>query len=113
MENNLMQKLIIAVCSELSSDNDEDIIITEKEMENTYKKIIDKLAHNIFFAAVGNELLLEAFEKLSRLERIIVVFNIMLDYSSADIAMLAGSTPDSIYSQKSKALKKLRESMTS
>lgn len=113
MENNLIQKLISTVGSELSSDNDEDIIITEKEMENTYKKIIDKLAHNIFFAAVGNELLLEVFEKLSRLERIIVVFNIMLDYSSADIAMLAGSTPDSIYSQKSKALKKLRESMTS
>ena len=49
MENNLIQKLISAVGSELSSDNDEDIIITEKEMENTYKKIIDKLAHNIFF----------------------------------------------------------------
>ena len=48
MENNLMQRLISAVGSELSSDNDENIIITEKEMENTYKKIIDKIAHNIF-----------------------------------------------------------------
>lgn len=45
---------------------------------------------------------------LSTLERIIVAFQTILDMELSEISILLDSTPESIYSQKSKALKKLR-----
>ncbi len=82
--------------------------IDEAEMNAVYNMIIDKLVHNIFFETVGDELLLKAFEKLPRLEKIIVVFHIMLDYSPSEVAAIADTTPTSIHAQKYKVLQKLR-----
>lgn len=111
MNRNLLRVMQATINSVTSDECNGDIAVTETEMEDTYKKIVDKLAHSIFFAAVDDEMLLEAFDKLSRMEKIIVVFNIMLDYSSSDIAVLADSTEDSVYSQKYKSLEKLRKAL--
>ena len=66
-----------------------------------------ELIHTTF----DNEKLLETMLSLSRIERIIIVFNIILGMEVSEIAYLLNITPDSVYTQKCKALKKLRHSM--
>ena len=55
-----------------------------------------------------NEKIIKSMMMLSTLERIIVAFQTILDMELSEISILLDSTPESIYSQKSKALKKSR-----
>ena len=58
-----------------------------------------ELIHTTF----DNEKLLETMLSLSRIERIIIVFNIILGMEVSEIAYLLNITPDSVYTQKCKA----------
>ena len=106
--------IFIKSISEKRIDNKKNVDtsnIDDKEIEAVYNALIDKLVHNIFFETVGDEVLITAFMKLSRLEKIIVVFNIMLDYDASDVADIMNTTSQSVHTQKYKALRKLRKAL--
>lgn len=113
MQNEFIEILISTVSQRSTAELSESFreTVDEEEMNSVYNKIIDGLVHNIFFETIGDELLLKAFEKLPRLEKIIVVFNIMLNYSPSEVAVIANTTPTSIHAQKYKALQRLRKAI--
>lgn len=81
-----------------------EIIDVSKE----FKKILDKIAINIIYETFENKELIHLFLKLSKSERIILVFNIVLEMDLLEISYLLSTNIDNVYSQKSKALKKLK-----
>lgn len=46
--------------------------------------------------------------RLSRVQRIIIAFNVIAEIELAEISFLLDAAPESTYSQKSKALKRLK-----
>ena len=95
-----------------NQDNGESIDDTQVISE--FRKILDRMSIELIHTTFDNEKLLETMLSLSRIERIIIVFNIIniiLGMEVSEIACLLNITPDSVYTQKCKALKKLRHSM--
>lgn len=92
-----------------NQDNGESIDDTQVISE--FRKILDRMSIELIHTTFDNEKLLETMFSLSRIERIIIVFNIILGMEVSEIAYLLNITPDSVYTQKCKALKKLRHSM--
>lgn len=92
-----------------NQDNGESIDDTQVISE--FRKILDRMSIELIHTTFDNEKLLETMLSLSRIERIIIVFNIILGMEVSEIAYLLNITPDSVYTQKCKALKKLRHSM--
>lgn len=88
-----------------------EIFLTEKEMLKLYKKVTDKLIIKIFERNIENELLNVAFWKLSSMQRKVLLFNVLYDFSAESAAHLLGTTVDSIYTQKYKALKRLKAAL--
>lgn len=92
-----------------NQDNGESIDVTQVISE--FRKILDRMSIELIHTTFDNEKLLETMLSLSRIERIIIVFNIILGMEVSEIAYLLNITPDSVYTQKCNALKKLRHSM--
>ena len=82
--------------------------ISDKDVTAEYRKILDKVAIGMIKETFENEKIIKSMMMLSTLERIIVAFQTILDMELSEISILLDSTPESVYSQKSKALKKLR-----
>jgi DNA-directed RNA polymerase specialized sigma24 family protein len=81
---------------------------SKTEFDKIYRKIIDQALIGAFEELVDNELLRIVFKQLSHTERLIILFNVMLEYEIADTADIIGSSRDSVYSLKHRALKKLQ-----
>lgn len=82
-----------------------------KYITKEYRKILDKVAIGIINESFENEKIIKSMMMLSTFERVIVAFQIILGMKLSDIGILLDSTPESIYSQKSKALKKLKNAL--
>ena len=93
-----------------NSDPIEDI--KSKEIKNLYEKILDKVVISMFNEYIENELLYRVFLKLTRVQRMIIVFHILLDFNAKETAEILGNNEDSIYSQKYKALKRFKEELS-
>ncbi|GEM_PF-880545 len=85
--------------------------IDDTQVISEFRKILDRMSIELIHTTFDNEKLLETMLSLSRIERIIIVFNIILGMEVSEIAYLLNITLDSVYTQKCKALKKLRHSM--
>ena len=106
-------ELLIEILLEKSLDREasieiDNLVIDDNEVENVYNQFVERLAQNIFIEAIGDELVLEAFMNLSRLEKIIVVFNVMPNYKTSQVAVIANTTSSSVSTQKYKAIKHLQ-----
>ncbi|HIV85660.1 MAG TPA: hypothetical protein H9900_02485 [Candidatus Monoglobus merdigallinarum] len=69
------------------------------------------MAIHITLSAFENRSIIDAVLKLPRLERIIIIFNVVGEFALIDIAQLLGSNLNSVYVQKHSALKKLRQAI--
>lgn len=78
---------------------------------NEYRKILDKVAIGLIYDTFENEKYIDAMLKLNKVERIIVAFNIILEMELSEIAYLLDTSIDSTYTQKSTALKRLKEEL--
>ena len=78
---------------------------------NEYRKILDKVAIGLIYNAFENEKYIVAMLKLNKVERIIIAFNIILEMELSEIAYLLDTSVDSTYTQKSTALKRLKEEL--
>lgn len=89
----------------------ECLIITQKELTCECRKIFDKMAIHITLSTFENRSIIDAVLKLPRLERIIIIFNVVGEFALIEIAQLLGSNLNSVYVQKHSALKKLRQAI--
>lgn len=90
---------VIVCCNKSQSD---------KKSKAQYRSILDNISINLLIASFENRFVINAVMKLSELERIIIVFHYILDFDLNEVSVILQSTPSSIYSQKSKAIKKMK-----
>ncbi len=83
--------------------------IDDKEVYREFRKILDKIAIKIILDNFENEELVQAILGLSRSERIIIVFNVVLDMNLSEVAFLLGSKIGSTKVQKCSAMKKIKK----
>lgn len=85
--------------------------LDNKDITREYRKILDKVAIGMINESFENEKIIKSMMMLSTLERVIVAFHTILEMDLGEISILLNSTPESVYSQKSKALKKLKNAL--
>ena len=82
--------------------------ITYRQSVLESRKIFDKIAIRIMLNEIDNAIIIDELLKLSKMERIIVILNILNEVKLIEIAYLLDATVNSIYVQKKSALQKLR-----
>ena len=88
-----------------------DFILDEQEILYLYSKIVDKVIVKMFNNMVEDEKMQKSFKKLSSLQRMVILFNVILDFSLKDTSIIIDSSLNSIKSQKSKAVKRLKKEL--
>ncbi len=83
-----------------------DMTYRQSVLEN--RKIFDKIAIRIMLSEIDNAIIIDELLKLSKMERIIIIFNILNKVEIMEIAYLLNTTVNSIYVQKKSALQKLK-----
>ncbi len=106
-----MKYIIINWYDKNKTDFDVSVPLTEKEIEKDCKKIFDKLVVRIIISELENEVIISAILNLHKIERIVIVLNIIGGLTAGEIAYLLGTSANNIYVQKNKALKKLRSEL--
>lgn len=91
-------------------NNDETIpsIFTNRELILESRKILDKIVVKMLKAEFENNIIINSLLKLSKMERIIIVLNIMNGVTLLEIAHLLNASKNSISVQKKTALEKLK-----
>ena len=84
---------------------------SSKDIACEFRKILDKIAIRIIIDDFENEAVSQAILNLSRSERIIIVFNIVLGMNLSEVAFLLGSSINSTKVQKSTAIKRLKSTI--
>ena len=90
------------------SDNSENAEERPIKCANEYRKILDKVAIGMIYDSFENEKVIDAMLHLTRSERIIIAFHIIMDMKLAEVAFLINTSLESTYTHKSTALKKLK-----
>ena len=85
-----------------AEDLSAELDVYSKEIDKEFKTILDRMA---------KERLVKALFKLSRIERIIIVFHIVLGMTLSEISVLLNISPDNVYARKYRALKLLYKYM--
>jgi len=86
---------------------------TQKQLTYEYRNILDKVAMKMIIDEFEDERIIKALMNLARSERIIIAFNIIKEMELTEIAMLLDNNLSSIYAQKSTALKRLKDELSS
>lgn len=87
------------------NDNNTTESIDGRTITEEYRVFLDKVAIKMTFDTFEREEIIQAILKLTRLERIIIVFYIIQEMSLSEIALLIDASVDSVYTQKGTALK--------
>ena len=85
--------------------------VYSKEIDKEYKAILDRMAKELINITFENERLVKALLKLSIIERIIIVFHIVLGLTLSEISVLLNISSDNVYARKYRALKLLYKYM--
>ena len=88
-----------------------ELDVYSKEIDKEFKLILDRMAKELIGVTFENERLVKALLKLSRIERIIIVFHIVLGMTLSEISVLLNISPDNVYARKYRALKLLYKYM--
>jgi DNA-directed RNA polymerase specialized sigma subunit len=75
---------------------------------SVYRNVLDNFAICLVTDSFENEKVLKAIMKLSAMERVIIVFHFVLALNLNEISVVIHASPESVYSQKSMAIKKMR-----
>jgi len=82
--------------------------VFSKESDRIYNRIVDLAVIKVFENTIESDLLCVVFKSLSRTERQVILLNVLMDYALEDTASMIGSNRDSVYTLKSRALKKFQ-----
>jgi len=83
-------------------------LYSQKRISEEFRKILDKISIEIIYDTFESEDLIAGVISLNRVERIILVFTLILGMNNMEIAFLLNTNKNSIYVQKCKAIKKLK-----
>ena len=81
-------------------------------LRELYRSILDNYAVGVILALFENERIVDEIMRLTTVERVIIVFHFALGLGLRDISAIIHSSPESVYAQKSKAIKKMRLSLS-
>ena len=105
----LMSQFLLNYAEEYKGDEIEEIsLYNQKRLSTEFRKILDKIAIEIIYDTFENEDLISAVISLNRVERIIVIFSLILGMSNTEMAFLLNTNMNSVYVQKCKAIRKLK-----
>lgn len=93
-------------------ENNLNLSFTEKDLSIESRKIFDKIAIHILYYTIDNSIIIEALLKLSKIERIIIILNVLNDITLLEIAFLLDTNMNSLYVQKNSALKNSGKNLT-
>lgn len=82
---------------------------SQRELSKEFRKVLDKIAVEFLYDRFESDDLIKAVLELTRSERIIIVFHIILGMTSEEVAFLLDKNMNTIYAQKSMAIKKLKD----
>ena len=83
--------------------------IDDAEILYLYSKIVDKMVMDLFDENTGNWKITRGFRRLSPMQRMVILFNIIYGINLKTTATLIGSSLNSVKVQKNRALKRLKE----
>ena len=106
----ILKQLLTENCVDIQTTCTDDKI-SLKEAKDIYIGFLDKVAVRIAIQALETLEFVDAVLKLARIQRIIVVFNIIQGMELSEVAELLSIKVDSVYTQKSTALKRLRSAL--
>ena len=110
-ENKKMFSLLYVIrewCEKEKAYLTEDDLFTARELILESRNILDKIVLVILRTEIDNAIIIECLLKLSKIERIITVLNIMNNVELYEIACLLNVSMNSIYVQKKTALDKIK-----
>lgn len=84
---------------------------SDRACKSVYRSILDNYAISLVFNFFENENIVREIMRLSTVERVIIVFHFVLALDLNEISAIIHSSPGSVYSQKSKAIRKMRISL--
>ena len=79
---------------------------------SVYREILDLSVINLLYCYIENKSLINAIYHLSTMQRLIIILYFLLDLNLNEISLIIHSPIESVYSQKSKAIKRLRLRLT-
>ena len=106
----ILKQLLTGDCVDIQTTCTDDKI-SFKETKDIYIGFLDKVAVRIAIQTLETLEFVDAVLKLARIQRIIVVFNIIQGMELIEVAELLSINVDSVYTQKSTALKRLRSAL--
>ena len=80
----------------------------ESVCNSIYREILDNFAIYLIADSFESKKILKAIMQLSTIERVIVAFHFVLELDLNEISVIIRSPLESVYSQKSKAIRKIR-----
>ena len=95
-------------CLTEKNDNKEEYVFTDRELTLESRKILDKIAVTMLRTEIDNAIIINGLLKLSKIERIIIILNILNDVALLEIAFLLDTNINSVYVQKKSGLEKLK-----
>jgi DNA-directed RNA polymerase specialized sigma24 family protein len=101
-------KRLFDICLHSDYSNADDLNLSRREINHECRKILDFIATKIVVNSFENEKLIDAILKLAKIERIVIVFNMVLFFDLSEIAYMLDASLNSVYVQKSTGLKKLK-----
>lgn len=94
-----------------TEENKINIPVNKQLATREFRKILDRMSKELINKTFENEKLVDSLMLLPRIGRIIMVFNIALGMELPEISYLLDISLESVYTQKNKALKKLRQNL--
>ena len=104
----IMGKFLLNVTEKQAQEDINILVYNQKEVSNEFRKILDRIAIEIVYTRFENEGLIQAILSLNRMERIIVVYGLILGMNNSEVAYLLNTNLNSTGVQKCKAIKKLK-----
>ena len=95
-------------CQNEKLDYRDEYSFTERELTLESRKILDKIAVTMLRTEIDNAIIINGLLKLSKIERIIIILNILNDVALVEIAFLLDTNINSVYVQKKSGLEKLK-----
>lgn len=106
--DNLFEEIIFENDRENSSEKIYQSVKYKQE-EKEYRKLLDKIAIQLIINNFENSLFVQAMLKLTRTERIVLTFNVIMGMSISEVSFLVGININNISVQKHLAINHIKK----
>ncbi len=104
-----LEQILLSESNYKPDFDDERISCNRRELSKEFRKILDKIAVEVLYERFENDEIIHAILELTRAERIIVIFHIILGMTKEETAFLLDANINSIYTYKCRAFQKLKK----